>query len=174
MAYNLEKLIIGGFLSFYEEEATVSTALILPASGHSDLGCINEVNFAPETETDTDYCPVASGGYEKIEDERIVKDLIQFVTRDHSEPYWRMLLGTSAALVDAAAQKPFEKSRRHIQGWLKVVGTGDDGVDRITLQIWGRLSIDSNPKWSKDASKPALKFQKIDSTLNTVLPAGIN
>ena len=182
MSYNLEKLIIGGFLSFAEGGTTIDSLTIDssaypdndPVENWSPLGCISEVNFETETETDTDYCPSPTGGYDKNDDEVISKDLIKFVTKDHSEPFWRLLMGTPAAIVDDATQVPFSEPRRYVEGWLKIQGVGDDGNDRIMLHVWGRLSIDSNPKWSKDATKPALKFQKFFSSASTILPTGIN
>lgn len=177
----LEKLTIGGFLYFVESGKTIDGIEVSdaaypdvdPIENWNSLGCIQEVNFEPETETDTDYCPSPAGGYEKQDDERVVKDLIKFVTREHSEPFWRLLLGLSAEIADSVAQTPFNNGRRYIEGWLKVQGRGDNGVDRIVMNVWGRLSIDANPKWSKDPTKPALKFQKQYSSIATVEPDSI-
>lgn len=181
MAYNLEKLVIGGFLFFVESGKTIDAITVDkdtypdvdPITNWNSLGCISEVNFEPETETDTDYCPDPAGGYTKEDDERVVRDLIKFVTREHSEPFWRLLLGLNNEIVNGTAQTPLANNQRYIEGWLKVQGRADDGSDRIVMNIWGRLSLDANPKWSKDPTKPALKFQKLYSSIATVEPADI-
>lgn len=179
----LEKLVIGGFLSFVESGKTVDTVTVSkdafpdddPAENWDSLGCISEVNMEVETETDTDYCPSVTGGYDKIDDERAVRDVIKFQTKDLSEPFWRLQFGLTAEIAEGVAQMPFAQANRHIEGWLKVqaVADVDNGGDRIVAKIWGRLSIDSNPKWSKDATKPAMKFQALYSPIATLTPTSI-
>ena len=181
MAYNLQKLILGGFLFFVEKGETIDNITVDPetypdtdpAENWNSLGCVSEVNFNKETETDTDYCPSPAGGYNKEDDEVVVSDNIEFITRAHSEPYWRMLLGLNNKIVDGTAQTPFANKRRYIEGWLKIQGRAQDGADRVVMNIYGRLTINDNPKWSKDATKPALKFQKLYSSIATVEPNGI-
>lgn len=177
----LEKTTIGGFLYFVESGKTIDATVVSaaaypdvdPITNWDSLGCIQEVNFEAEKETDTDYCPSASGGYDKVDDERVVRDLLKFVTREQSEPVWRMMLGLNAQIVNGTAQTPFANGKRYIEGWLKVQGRADDGTDRIVMNIWGRLSLDANPKWSKDPTKPALTFQKLYSAIATVEPTSI-
>jgi hypothetical protein len=177
----LEQTTIGGFLSFAESGKTIDAIVVSaaafpdddPAENWDSLGCITEVNFEAEKETDTNYCPSPTGGYDKIDTERVIKDLLKFITIEQSEPYWRLMLGLGAEIVDGVAQMPFASTKRYIEGWLKVTAKGDDGVDRIDMRVWGRLSLDANPKWSKDPTKPALNFQVLYSAIATVTPTSI-
>ena len=182
MAYKLEKLIIGGFLFFAEKGETID-AITVDADAYPDtdpienwnpLGCVSEVNFNKDTETDTDYCPSPSGGYDKNEEEVVVADYIEFITRAHFEPYWRMLLGVRDKIVNGTAQTPFAEKSRIIEGWLKIQGRAQDGSDRVVMNVYGQLSINDNPKWSKDSTKPALKFKRLYSSIATVEPNGIS
>ena len=181
MAYKLEKLVIGGFLYFVESGTLVDGVTVDenafpdvdPIDNWNSLGFITEVNPETEKETDTDYCPSPAGGYEKVDDERVVADYWKFITREHSEPFWRMLLGLRNEIQNGVAQTPLDEKRRYIDGWLKVQARADDGVDRLVMNIYGRLSLDANPKWSKDPTKPALSFQKLYSAVATVEPNGI-
>ena len=177
----LEKLIIGSTISFAEAGTTIDGILVTadafpdddPVENWASLGCVSETNIEPETETDTDYCANALGIYEKIDDERVVAVIIKFQVRDHSEQFWRMILGVPVAIADGVVQIPFSTARRYIDGWVKIDAFGDDGVKRINMLVWGRLTVDAAPKWSKDATKPALKFQKFYSAISTVTPTAI-
>ena len=101
MAYSLQKLIIGGFLYFVEtgkviDGVTVSKAAypdVSPTTNWNDLGCIQEFNPEAKKENYPDMCPSASGGYDEVDDERVVQDFLKFVTRDHSEPFWAHVAG---------------------------------------------------------------------------------
>lgn len=144
-----------------------------PVENWSSLGCISETNFNTETETDTDYCPSPSGGYDKDDDETVVGDILNFATREHSEPVWRMLLGLKDEIANGVSQTPMAETRRFVEGWIKVQGRGSDGSDRVVMNLYGRLYLDGSPKWSKDPTKPALKFVKRYSAISTVTPQGI-
>lgn len=180
--YLLKKELIGAFMGFVPTGSIVDGITVGidaypdvdPAENWNDLGCIQEVNFETETEPDTDYCPSPSGGYDKDDDENVVADTLNFISRDHSEPIWRMLMGLKNPAVNGVAQAPFAESRRYIEGWLKVQGRGTDGTDRIVMNVYGRLSLDGTPKWSKDPTKPALKFKVRTSPIATVTPQGIS
>lgn len=177
----LEKLIIGGFVYFVEEGDVIDTTTVGiaaypdvdPIENWENMGNVSEVNFDKETETDTDYDPSPAGGYDKINDETVVADIIKFITKQMSEPVWRMKLGLKNKIVDGVAQTPFNEKRRKIRGWLKVQGRGNDGSDRVIMNVYGDISLDANPKWSKDPTKPGLKFQKVYSPISTVEPNGI-
>ncbi len=181
MSYSLQKLTIGAFLFFVEsgkqiDGTTVGASAypdVEPPENWNSLGCISEFNSEAVTETETEYYPNPAGGYNKIEDTFVVQDVLKFVTRQHCEPFWRMLLGFKEEIANGIGQTPFAEKRRHIEGWLKVQGRGPDGADRIVMNVWGRLRIDSNPKWSKAAAKPALRFEVLYSPIATAEPAGI-
>lgn len=177
----LEKSIIGNFVSFAESGLTIDAVVVSvaafpdddPTTNWESLGCITETDFETEKETDTEYCPSPNGGYDKIEEEQTVRDVIKMKCRDTSEPFWRMLLGLNAKIVDVTAQVPFANKLRYIEGWLKVQGVGLDGSDRVAMKVWGRLKIDENPKWSKDPTKPGYMFEVLYSAIATVEPDNI-
>ena len=177
----LEKLRIGNFGYFVEEGTVIDGVTVSknafpdvdPADNWPSLGCIQETDFETEKESDTDYCPSPSGGYDKMEDEHVVRDLIKFKTRELGEPFWRMSLGLKNKIANGTAQIPFASKNRWIYGWFKSQGRGDDGVDRVVMNVWGRLMIDENPKWSKDPTKPAYVLEVQYSPIATVEPNAI-
>lgn len=181
--WNLEKLIIGSFAFFAESGKTIDLNVVdkdyFPDTDPAEnweagsMGCVMESELTTEKETDTDYCPSPNGGYIKNDDEVVVADIIKFKTREHMEPYWRLALGLNNEIEDGTAQTPFAKKRRKINGWMKFQLRGDDGSDRVVMNVWGRLELDENPKYSKDPTKPGLKFTIEYSSIATLEPDGI-
>lgn len=177
----LEKLTIGNFLSFVEagetiDGVTVSAAAFPdndPPENWPSLGAISETDFEAEVETDTDYIASLSGGYIKEDDERVLSDYIKFKSRDMSELVWRLQLGLRDKITNGTAQTPFASKVRFIDGWLRVQAKAQDGLDRVVMNVWGRLRLDENPKYSKDPTKPGLKFQVLYSSIAEVTPENI-
>ncbi len=177
----LEKIIIGAFGFLAEDGATIDENTVSidaypdvdPVENWESIGCITEVTFETEKETDTDYCPDPNGGYAKVDTERVVRDIIKFKTKQAGEPFWRMQFGLKDKIVNATAQTPFASKDRSIKFWFKCQGRAEDGADRVVMNVFGELSIDETPKWSKDPTKPGYKFEVINSSIATVEPDGI-
>ena len=96
--------------------------------------------------------------------------MLKFQVREHNEIFWRQIFGMRAPAQQNVSQVPYEQTRRWVEGWLKIQARGQDGVDRIVMDVWGRLNIDENPKWSKDVTRPSLKFQVIPSPVALITP----
>lgn len=184
MSYLNEKLILGTFASFAEEgeeygdpantvgKATYPNADTYPDAWHS-LGCILESSPEVETETNEDYCPDPAGRYRKETDETVVRDILKLSLKTHSEPIHRLVLGKQGKIVDGQAFTPFAARDRSVTGWLLFQLRGDDGNDRAVMALYGKMRLDAAPKWSKDPTKPAVKFEIITSTIQTAMPGGI-
>jgi hypothetical protein len=181
----LEKLILGAFASFAAEGTTYGTSPVntvgiglypnadtFPASWKS-LGCVLDSSAETVTETYEDDCPQAAGGYGRTTEEVVLQDIIKLSLREHSELIHRMVWGADAAIVNDAAFTPFKKKDRFVQGWLHFQLRGQDGTDRIVAALWGKLRLDAAPKWAKDPTKPAVKFEIITSTIQAVEPLAI-
>lgn len=181
MAYNLEKALVGAFVGFAEEGKTIDAITVAidaqpdtdPDTNYSSLGCVQQVNFDSDVETDEDYCPNESGlGYTKEVENNIVADYMDFSLKSHSEPVYRLLFGSAAEIVDGTPFIPFESSKREIKGWISITSKSG-GQTKFEMLIWGKLTLQEYPGWSKDATKPVLRFQKLDSPLNTATPTNI-
>jgi hypothetical protein len=180
----LEKLILGAFAAFVEEgtsygdPANLAGIALYPNAdtypdSWSQLGCV--LDSSPETvlETYDDDCPNPSGGYTRETDTAVLQDMIKLSLRAHSELIHRMVWGSSAAIVDDAAFTPFAKKDRFVKGWLLFQLRAGDGVDRVVAALYGKMRLDAAPKWAKDPTKPAIKFEILTSTIQTVEPASI-
>jgi hypothetical protein len=182
MALKLEKLIIGNFASFVEKGTVVGENTVDSGfypedeedlDAWSSLGCVLDATPEPEVETDSDYCPDAAGGYRKEDTDNVVKDVIKMTLKCHSEPIWRMILGVKAKLVNGTPQTPFANKDRFVEGWLNIEQRAQDGVARTLMVIYGRLKIDANPSWSKDPTKPSVRFEILTSSIASVEPNAI-
>ena len=178
----LEKLIIGTFLSIVEEgtvvgENTVGVAFYPDPeeSGESwlSMGCVMDAAPETETEEDTDYCPSASGGYDKEILSTVVRDVLKLSLKAHSEVIHRLVWGVAAPLVEGEAQTPFTVKDRKIRCWIHFQGRAQDGEDRFIAALYGDLRLDAAPKWSKDPTKPAVRFEIVRSTIQSVVPGDV-
>lgn len=181
----LEKLILGTFASIVPAGTTygsgpTNTAGIglypnadtYPATWLS-LGDVLDASAETVTETYEDDIPAAAGGYARETEEVVLQDIIKLSLRSHSEVIHRMIWGASAVIVNDTAFTPFKNKDRFILTWLHFQLRGQDGVDRIVAALWGKLRLDAAPKWAKDPTKPAVKFQIITSTIQAVEPLAI-
>jgi hypothetical protein len=182
--YKLEKLIIGTFAHFVEAGTEVGTEPVntvgalfkptFPGEPWASMGCILDATPETEVETDTDYCPNASGGYTKADDQNVVKDMLKLSLRAHSEPIHRLIWGANAKLADTTSVTPFVKTDRFVEGWLQFQGVGQDGLARFVASLYGKIRLDAAPQWAKDPTKPAIRFEIIKTALNTYVPDKIN
>ena len=184
MSYNLQKRILGAFASFVEDGTTYGSpsntvgvgvypnADTFPNAWNS-MGCVIDASPETEVETDEDYCPSPSGGYIKESTETVVRDMIKLSLKTHSEPIERMIWGKSGAVVDGAAFTPFAKKDRFVKGWLHFQLREGGGSDVIVAALYGKMRLDAAPKWSKDPTKPAVRFEILYSPIMSAMPAGI-
>jgi hypothetical protein len=179
--YNLQKLILGAFASFVEDGTsvgdppnTVGADFFPSADDYSEawnsLGCVSQSSLEPKVETDIVSCPSPAGGYIEEETENVVADVIKLSLRDHSEPIFRMIWGLTAPVEDGTPVAPFANKDRFVKGWLNFTLRGQDGQDRIVAALYGKLRMDANPTWSKDPTKPAVKFQVLYSPIAAIVP----
>ncbi len=179
--YNLKREIIGTFLFFAEQGSVVDGITVDvnafpdvdPESNWNSLGCVSEFNVETDDEGEDEYCPAPTGGYIKETIPNIVADYLDFQVRDHSEPIWRMMMGLTAEAVDGVEQVPFSDTQREIFGWLKVQGRGRDGRDRIVMNVYGKITLNSSLQWSRNVTRPELRFQVLSSPIATLTPDGI-
>lgn len=181
----LEKLILGAFASFVADGTTYGTGPTNTAgiglypnadtypSTWKSLGCVLDASAEVVSETYEDDCPLPGGGYGRTTEEVVLQDIIKLSLREHSEIIHRMVWGAAAAIVDDTAFTPFKNKDRFVLGWLHFQLRGTDGVDRIVAALWGKLRLDAAPKWAKDPTKPAVKFEIITSPIQAVEPLGI-
>lgn len=185
MAYNLHKRILGAFASFVEVGAvfgdpvnTVGAELYPNADPYPELwnslGCVIDASPEVEVETDEDFCPSPAGGYVKETTQSVVQDILKLSLKTHSEPIERLIWGASAAIVDQTQFTPFAAKDRFIAGWLHLQLREQGGTDTVVAALYGKLRLDAAPKWSKDPTKPAVKFEILYSSVATVLPDGIS
>ena len=179
--FKLQRLIMSGFVGFAESGKTIDGVTVsdlarpdtTPADNFGTLGCIEQVSFDQDVETEDDYCPLASGnGYIKETFNNVVADYMDFTLKNHSEHVFRLLFGAPAEIVDGTAFKPFDVQTREIFGWINFQARGG-GNTLLDGFIWGKLTLQDYPGFSKDATKPVLRFQVLESTLNQLTPASI-
>jgi len=180
---SIQKLIIGAFVSIAEEGQEIDSITVSnlarpdtdPSTNYTELGCIQGVDFDMDVEEDEDFCPNESGfGYTKETDKNIVSDYMIFSLRDHSEQVFRLLFGKEGgAIVDGTAFTPFEDTRREIRCWLHLQAKSN-GNTNIDMFQYGKLTLEEYPGWSKDYTKPQLKFQRLSSPLNEITPSAIS
>jgi len=185
MSYQLEKLILGSFAHFVEEgteygDPVNETGIALYPNADTypevwnSMGCVLDSTAETVTETYEDDCPSPSGGYKRETETAVLQDMLKLSLRAHSEPIHRLVWGAAAPIENADAFTPFAKSDRFVLGWLHFQLRGQDGADRIVAALYGKLRLDAAPKWAKDPTKPAVKFEIITSTIQTVLPGVVN
>lgn len=178
----LEKLILGTFASFVESGTTFGTSPVntvasglypstttYPATWQS-LGDVLDAAPEKKEENFADTVPSIYGGYSTVDDTVVMQDKLKISLKSHSEPIHRMVWGLAAKIVDAEARTPFANPRRFVEGWLNFQLRGQDGADRLVAAVYGRMRIDGNPKWSKDPTKPAIIFEIIRSSIQTLVP----
>jgi hypothetical protein len=183
--YQLEKLILGTFAHFVEDGTSYGSpantsgialypnADTYPAAWNS-MGCVLDSTAEVVEESYEDDCPNPSGGYSRETDMQVMQDILKLSLRAHSEPIHRLVWGAAAPIVNATAFTPFAKKDRFVKGWMHFQLRGQDGEDRVVAAIYGKLRLDAAPKWAKDPTKPAVKFEIVTSTIQTVLPGVIN
>lgn len=178
--YKLQKQVIGGFLDFIPHGETVDTETTGPTVLPDDdpienwteysLGCVEQVQFEKEEETDEDYCPSETGGYRKEKEMRIVSDSILFTLQQHSEPIFRLLLGLNQKMTGATGQKIFENTGdRQITGWIRMRGVGKAGEALVLAKIEVKLRLSDYPGWSRESTKPVISCEVIDNDLNDII-----
>lgn len=185
MAYQLEKLILGAFAHFVEEGTlygspanTAGISLYPNADTYpavwSSMGCVLDSSAETVVESYEDDCPNPAGGYSRETEMQVLQDMLKLSLRAHSELIHRLVWGADAAIENATAFTPFAKKDRFVLGWIHFQLRGQDGADRVVAALYGKLRLDSAPKWAKDPTKPAVKFEIITSTIQTVLPGVVN
>ncbi len=87
-------------------------------------------------------------------------------------PLAKKLAETTSEVVDGTPFVPFDVQTREIYGWITFSAKASGG-SLIDGFIWGKLTLQEYPGFSKDATKPVLRFQKLDSTLNSLTPTNV-
>lgn len=184
MALNPQKLIIGAFIGVAEQGDLVDGVTVSktafpdndPATNYTDIGCVQDVQFSFDEEEEEDYCPNVSGnGYTKEVTKIITADYMDLTVRDHTEMVFRMLFGKSGKIVNGTPFKPWDVSDRSIYVVLRIgaKGGGNDLIDGTASFIYGKLTLQDYPGWSRETTRPVVRFQKLDSTLNSFTPQNI-
>lgn len=178
--FKLQKQVIGGFADFIPHGESVDTVTTGPAAQPDDdpvenwtdysLGCIEQVAFEKEEESDEDYCPQETGGYRKVKEMRVVSDTIKLTLQQHSEPIFRLIFGLKDKMTGATGQQPFSNSGdRQISGWLRLRGIGKDGEALVLAKVEVKLRVQEYPGWSRESTKPVVSCEVIGNALNDLV-----
>jgi len=176
----LEELIVGGFVNFVRAGTDVGGTLVSPTfkpasndASWGSLGCVTEFRPATETQEFTVNCPRTSGGYQRRKKTIAISDTLAFDVAETSAEFWELLMGFSDPIVDATAQVPFEKSERKIDGWLQFQARGDDGQDRIVLDVYVELRLTDGTVFNENPVRPVYEAEVVETALNSAVPDDI-
>lgn len=176
----LEELIIGSFVNFVRDETDVGgtpvSASFKPGSGDaswSELGCVTAFRPQLDTQEFAVMCPAAGGGYRRSRKTMTTSDTMVFDVDKTSPIFWELLTGVSAAIADTTNQIPFVKSERKIEGWLQFQGRGDDGDDRVIIDMWVELRLTDGTEFGPNPVRPVWNAEVLTSALNNLLPDSI-
>lgn len=181
----LEKLILGTFAAFVETGTTYGAAPVntvsrelypspaTHAASWSGLGDVLDAAPEKKEEDYSDTVPSPYGGYTTESDTVVLQDTLKLSLKCHNEIIHRLIWGLASKIEDGVEQTPFANPNRYVEGWINFQLRGQDGADRVVVALYGRIRLDANPKWSKDPSKPAIKFEILRSSIQSILPDGV-
>jgi hypothetical protein len=169
------RYLIGAFVYFVREGDTIDAVTVTdavkpdtdPATNWPQIGCIESVNFVTDTEEDVHYCPKTGGGYQKNVERRVVADYLDLTLNAQPDLVHELLFGTGE-ITAGSATTPFANETREIFGWLRVHGIDKTGDDYCHAYLWGKVTLQTPPSFSREYAKPVLRFQHVGGTGDTI------
>ena len=165
------KLFAGAIVYFAEYAAASSDAATKPASNSAlwkEIGSVQKFDHMPQN-FEEKYSEVGANGWREYKDVFTLADIFELETREVSELYHRLDLGTSAAIIAGTAQALFEKSDRKVLGWIKLQHRMHSGTDRVRVDAFCEIRIKKTAPIEKKTAQPVLELYVIASTLNAVV-----
>ena len=176
----LQELIIGTFGHFVEAGTLVGgnpvSKTFKPGSGDpawEEVGCITQFRPTTESQDFNVSCPRRSGGYATRKKTITTADLLAFDVDKVSPNFWRLLLGFLSPIVNGTAQIPFAETDRMIEGWVQFQYRGDEGADRIVMEVYVELRLVDGTVFDENPVRPVFEAYVLQSDLNTAAPAGV-
>ena len=174
----VERSILGSFLAFARGGTTIDAVVVselaypdvTPTTNWSSLGCVIENTAEYQEEDYTIKCPSPSGGYSEKTSKSVTRDSQLFTTEGTNPLWWELAYGFAGPVVDGVPQTPFSSVDRYIYGWLKAQIRGEDGLDRIVMNVWGKLRLAEQFKASEAPTRPSWRFDIEYSSIATAEP----
>jgi hypothetical protein len=171
------RLIIGAFAYFINEGASIDSVTVAgtakpdnsPTSNWLSLGAIEEVKFDDVRSSEKFITPSEAGGYYEEQEDYITGDFINLRTSHMNELVERLQFGLNSVIVAGTAQEPHAAHTRQVNGWLKIQGRKLSGSDEFIMDWWAKLTLADKLTMNDKTLRPVLRFQKLTSTLNTVV-----
>ncbi|MBB5351345.1 hypothetical protein HNR46_001581 [Haloferula luteola] len=168
-----EELLIGALIHFVPAGTEVGDpaeavaidskpADLTDYDGYS-LGSINRVQHAPAKKEETREASRPEGGYFERKREWVIRDEFTFQTLEYNEIVHQLAFGLATAPTPGTTQKPFEKSFRHLDGWMKIKAIKEDGTELCTFELWVRLRLGDVPEWKNESGMPTYQIEYISS-----------
>ena len=177
MLSRMSRHLVGGFAYFAEDGSTIDASLVGVDAAPDfaadlelvpSLGCIEQVSPSVEEESHTFDCPSATGGYERSTERNVLADYLDMQLTKTNEIVQRLTWGVADEIADDTEQEPFEVRDRRLLGWLHLLGRLRGGDVLVKADLWVECRLQENPPWSKEPTRPALRFQVIGNALNGV------
>ena len=173
----LNRLLIGSFAYFIQEGVTIDSVTVAgtakpdnnPTSNWLSLGAVEEIKFEDDRYDDKFLTPSEAGGYYQENQSIVIADYLNIRTSHMNELVERMQFGLSSVIVAGTAQEPHAAKTRTVNGWLKIQGRKLSGTDEFIMDWWCKLSLAEKLTMNDKTLRPVLRFQKLTSTLNTVV-----
>lgn len=172
-----ERQLIGCFAFFVEGGTTVDAVAVSatakpdtnPITNWPQLGCIESGKFEAKKSTENFMCPSETGGYFEETQDKIMADFLNLRSNYMNEFVKRLEFGLTSKIVLDAAQAPHNATTREIYGWLKVQGRKEDGNDDFVMDWWCKMTLTDALDRNDKTLRPTLRFQKLPSSLNTIV-----
>jgi hypothetical protein len=172
-----ERQLIGCFAFFVEAGTTVDSVTVSatakpdtnPLTNWPQIGCIESGKFEPKKSSEVFMCPSETGGYVEENVDKIVADFLNLRTNYMNEFVKRLEFGLTSPIVLDTAQTAHAATTREIYGWIKVQGRKEDGNDDFVMDWWCKMTLTDTLDRNDKTLRPTLRFQKLASTLNTVV-----
>lgn len=172
-----ERQLIGCFAFFIEGGTTVDTVAVSatakpdtdPLSNWPQLGCIESSKFETKKSNELFLCPSETGGYQEESVDKVMADFLNLRSNYMNEFVKRLEFGLQSKIVLDAAQAPHAATTREITGWLKIQGRKEDGNDDFVMDWWCKMTLTDALDRNDKTLRPTLRFQKLPSSLNTIV-----
>ena len=169
---NLSTRLFAGAIVYFAEEATgTSDVATKPASNSAlwkEVGSVQSLVHNPDVQEEK-FSECGANGWRNMKDTFTLADIYELTTREVSELYHRLDLGTSAAIVAGTAQQPFASDARMVQGWIKLQHRMHTGTDRMLLDMFCEVRIKKAPAIEKKTPEPVLELWVVASSLNSMV-----
>jgi hypothetical protein len=165
------RLFAGAIVYLAEEAVSTSDAATKPSAESAawlEVGLVQTLKHAPDVLTEP-YSEITANGWRNLKDEYTLADVFELTTREVSELFHRLQMGTNAALVAGTAQAPFTKSDRKIRGWIKLQHRQHSGTDRLRMDVFCEIRLKTPPDIEKKTVEPVFELYVLNSSLNSVI-----